>query len=344
MNSRDRVLAHIQGKPVDQFPLMPVTMMIAADQINVPYRKYATDFRTLVEGQIAMAETFDFDHVSCISDPAREASDLGATVEFFDDQPPAIDECQALLLDKSTLKQLKIPDLHHAERMSDRIEAAALFKQRVGEDKLIEGWVEGPCAEAADLRGINNLMLDFYDDPVFVKDLFEFVVEMELRFARAQVDAGVDIIGIGDAAASLVGPQFYSEFILPYEKKLVDGIHAMGVHVRLHICGNTRHIVHGMGQLGCAIVDLDSLSPLSGAREVMPESQILLGNVNPVTAVRDGNPESIKRDLSECQTQAGARYIIGAGCEIPRNTPKENIKALSDFAKNSDRQVPDAPS
>lgn len=334
MNSRDRVIAHIQGQSVDQFPLMPVTMMIAADQINVPYRKYATDFRVLVEGQIAMAETFEFDHVSCISDPAREASDCGAVVEYFDNQPPAIDECQALLLDKATLVPLRIPDPHQAKRMSDRVKAAALFKQRIGGDKLIEGWVEGPCAEAADLRGINNLMLDFYDDPAFVKDLFQFVVEMELQFARAQVDAGVDIIGIGDAAASLVGPRFYNEFIQPYEKKLVEGIHSMGCQVRLHICGNTRHILEGMGRLGCSIVDLDSLSPLSEARQVMPESQTLLGNANPVTAIRDGNPESILRELSECQRQAGTRYIIGAGCEIPRNTPEENIRALGDFAKN----------
>ena len=49
-------------------------------------------------------------------------------------------------------------------------------------------------AEAADLRGINTIMLDFFDDPPFVRDLFEFVVEMELRFAKAQVQAGVDLI------------------------------------------------------------------------------------------------------------------------------------------------------
>ena len=39
----------------------------------------------------------------------------------------------------------------------------------------------------------------------------------------------------------------------------MDGLHALGTHVRLHICGNTRFALAGMGRLGCDIVDLDSL-------------------------------------------------------------------------------------
>ena len=112
-------------------------------------------------------------------------------------------------------------------------------------------------------------MLDFFDDPAFVRDLFAFVIELELRFAREQLKAGADVIGVGDAAASLVGPDIYNEFVWPYEKKLVDGIHALGGKVRLHICGNTRRILEGMGKLGCDIVDLDSMAPISEARQKM---------------------------------------------------------------------------
>ena len=135
------------------------------------------------------------------------------------------------------------------------IKALALERERLGREKWVEGWIEGPCAEAAYLRGINNLMLDFFDEPRFVRDLFEFVLELELRFARAQVAAGADCIGIGDAAASLVGPEIYEEFVWPYESRMVAGVHALGVPVRLHICGNTRKILGGIGRLGCEIVD-----------------------------------------------------------------------------------------
>jgi MtaA/CmuA family methyltransferase len=193
--------------------------------------------------------------------------------------------------------------------------------------------VEGPCAEAADLRGINTLMLDFFDDPQFVRDLFEFVVDMELRFARAQVEAGIDLMGVGDAAASLVGPDIYEEFVWPYEKRLVDGLHALGTKVRLHICGNTRRILGGMGRLGCEIVDLDFPAPLSEGRAAMGPHQVLLGNLNPVKVLKEGTSEAVSAAIVGCHRQAGSRYIVGAGCEIPRGTPEANVRALTTYAQ-----------
>jgi len=343
MNSRERVLDFLAGRPVDHLPLMPITMMFAADRIGAKYRAYATDCRVLVEAQLRTAEEFEFDYVSVISDPAREAADCGATIHYFDDQPPAIDETHARLADKAALAGLKIPDPLGGGRMHDRVQAAALFKERVGKEKLVEGWIEGPCAEAADLRGINTLMLDFYDDPAFVRDLFEFIVEMELRFARAQVEAGVDLMGVGDAAASLVGPAIYEEFVWPYEKKLVDGLHAMGTRVRLHICGNTRRILTGMARLACEIVDLDFMVPLAEGREKMGALQVLLGNIDPVRVLRDGSPDSVRAAISECHRQAAPRYIVGAGCEVTRDTSPENVRALAEYAHSHEPHLLDRP-
>ncbi len=262
MNGRQRVLAFLDDHPVDHLPLMPVVMMFCADHIGVKYGKYVTDHRTLVEAQIRTAEAYDFDIVSNMSDPAREAADCGARIEYYEDQPAAIVESDALLADKTTLATLKIPDPLGGGRMHEAVKTLEVMKQRVGDEKAIMGWVEGPCAEGADLRGINTLMLDLYDDPSFVHDLLEFTLEMALRYGQAQIDAGADIIGVGDAAASLIGPKSYEEFVWPYEKKLVDGLQAMGAKVRLHICGNTKAIVDGMGRLGCDIVDLDYFTPV----------------------------------------------------------------------------------
>jgi MtaA/CmuA family methyltransferase len=332
MTSRERVLAHLAGRPVDRLPLMPITMMFAAVQTGARYRDYCTDYRVLVEGQIRTAEAFGFDYVNTMSDPAREAADCGAPVEYFDSQPVALVEDQALLADKTKLVSLKIPDPLGGGRMHNALKGLALFKERVGKDKMIEGWIEGPSAEGADLRGINTLMMDFFDDPPFVRDLFAFVIELELRFAHEQLKAGADVIGVGDAAASLVGPDIYNEFVWPYEKKLVDGIHALGGKVRLHICGNTRRILEGMGKLGCDIVDLDSMAPISEARQKMGPNTILLGNLNPVTVLRNGDSAGVTAAIAECHHQAGPRFIVGAGCEVPRDTPPENLHALCAYA------------
>src|SRR4051794_4192755 len=183
MNGRERIATLLAGGLPDRVPLMPITMMFAADRVGARYRDYARDYRVLAPAQLATAEAFGLDYVSAISDPAREASDLGAEIEWFDDQPPAIIESHALLADKRRLTSLALPDASAAPRMADRVEGVRLLRDRAGRDLIVEGWVEGPCAMSADLRGVNTLMLDFYDDPGFVHDLFAFTVEMELAFA-----------------------------------------------------------------------------------------------------------------------------------------------------------------
>jgi MtaA/CmuA family methyltransferase len=334
MNGRERILATVRGERTDRLALMPITMMYAADVAGVTYREYASDHRVRAAAQLRVAERFGFDYVSVICDPACEASDLGATVEWFDNQPPAINESRALLQDKTTLTGLKIPDPHAPGRMHDRVEAVRLLSARAGADLAVEGWVEGPIAMAADLRGLNRLMLDFSDDEPFVEALCDFALQMELRFARAQIEAGATVVGIGDAAASLVGPKLYRRYGLPGERRLVEEIHALGAVARLHICGNTRRIIGGMGETGADIIDLDFLIPISEARVALGPKQVLLGNIDPVRELRDSTPERIEKALEECHRQAGPAWIVGAGCEIPRATPIENVEALARYAKH----------
>ncbi len=333
-DSRELVLAHLAGRPVDRLPAMPLTMMFAARLAGIPYRDYCTDHRLLARGQTMVAERFGFDHVSAISDPAREAFDLGAKVVWFPDQPPALDDSESLLADAAVLATLRTPDPLGGGRMTDRVRGVELLRATGGATRIVEGWVEGPCAEAADLRGISALMYDFADDPVFVDGLFAFCGDMAIAFARAQVNAGADIIGMGDAAASLVGPDIYREVVAPHERRVVDAIHGMGAGVRLHICGNTRRSVGAMAGLGCEIVDLDSLVPLGPAREAAGPDQVLLGNLNPVSELMSSTPDAVAARVAACHREAGARFIVGAGCEIPAATPHANVDALVAYARS----------
>lgn len=335
MTGRERILATIEGRTPDHLAFMPITMMFAARFAGVSYGDYARDHTVMAVAQAATSEAFDIDFVSAISDPAREAADFGAEIEWFDDQPPAIVESRALIADKSRLRQLRPMEPSAGRRMSDRIRGIETLRGRCGADRLVEGWVEGPCAEAADLRGINTLMLDLFDDPAFVSDLFELVVQNAVGFALAQLRAGADIIGIGDAAASLIGPRPYYEQVWPYEQRLVRAIHAAGGRARLHICGNTRRILRGMGELGCEIVDLDFLAPLDAARREMGERQVLLGNLDPVKALLHSTPELVREAVAECHRQAGSRFIVSAGCEVARDTPQENIRAMGRYAQQA---------
>ena len=149
INSRDSVWAMLDGRHPDHLTLMPITMMFAADLAGVKYGQYAANFEVLAEAQTRVAETFGFDYVSAISDPAREAADCGAAIEWFEDQPPAVDESHALLQRPEDLIRLAVPDPLGGGRMTDRVRAAALFKDKIGTEKLIEGWMaEQPAPKA----------------------------------------------------------------------------------------------------------------------------------------------------------------------------------------------------
>lgn len=332
MNSRERVLNMLAGKPVDRLPLMPITMQFACRMIGRKYRDYITDHKVLVEAQMRVVEEFGFDHVSCISDPTREASDLGGAVVMEEDSAPGMDYSNALLADKAALLNLQIPDPFKAgSRMYDRIQAVELFKKEIGSEKIIEGWVEGPCAEAADLRGMNALMMDFYEDPQFMHDLFAFTTELGCQFAKAQIDAGADIIGVGDAMCSLIGPELYREFVWPYEKQLIDRIHQQGGAVRLHICGNITDLLEDIAKLNCEYVDIDYLVSMADARQKLGAEQVIAGNLNPVAVLRDAAPEVVCREVVMCHQQAGNNFIVAAGCEIVPDTAYENVRVLEKY-------------
>jgi len=335
MTGRERIFKALRGEPVDSLPHIPISMMIAADAVGEPYGKYVLDADVHVRGQVEFAGRYDIDHVSAISCPTTEAADLGAAIIYYPDQPPAVDEANALLADKGRLSKLKVQDPGSGKRMSKRLEVVRRLKERVGGQKMVEGWVEGPLAESADLRGINTVMLDLFDDPGFVQDLMAFIFENAMNFAREQIEAGADIIGVGDAASSLIGPELYRGIVLPWEKKYIDTLHAMGALVRLHICGDTNALFPLLTEVQADIVDLDSMALIADARAEMGPQQLLSGNIDPVRVLKDGTPARVTEALEQCFADAGGRYYATcAGCEIPRGTPPANLQAMRDFARS----------
>lgn len=332
MTGRERILAAMRGEPTDSLPHVPISMMIAARTIGERYGAYVQDARIHARGQVAFAETWDVDHVSAISDPTSEAEDLGARVIWYDDQPPAIDERQALLADKQALARLgPIPP---GPRMTKRLETLRLLREAVRGERLVEGWIEGPAAEACDLRGINTFMMDLLEAPGFARELLSFVVDNAMAFARLQRQAGAEIMGVGDAASSLVGPALYREFLLDELRRLVDALHGMGLLVRLHICGDVGPLLPVLGQVPADQIDLDSMVSIEAARAVLGPRRLIAGNVDPVRVLQDGTPAEVERALRRCYQEAGsAAYAVNAGCEVTRDTPAANLAALRDFAR-----------
>lgn len=330
MTSSERLQALLAGQPVDHLAAMPILMIWAAQYSGVSYADYCRDYRVLCDCQLRVLEDFPLDVVQLISDPYRETADVGAELQYHDDGPPRC--LKPPFADSEKLTKVAIPSVFQGGRMEDRVRGAEYLKARVGGEVPIMGWVEGPLAEAVDLRGMQTFMMDLVDKPQFVADLLDFALELAIAFAVAQVQAGCDLIGIGEAAASLVGPVVYEELVLPREQKLVAAIHEAGAVARLHICGNTRRLLKLMPQTGCEIIDLDYLFPIEEARPEMGPEPIILGNFDPVSALLHARPEQVYATCARCHAACGTRHIVGPGCEVPPGTPTPNVRAMLQYA------------
>jgi MtaA/CmuA family methyltransferase len=326
MTPRERYMAVLAGGKADYLPRLPILMAFAARFIGSDYGRFASDYKVLVEANRRCAEYFDFDQLSAISDPFRETQGFGAEIEYVEDGVP---RCLSVPLENDfDLSRLTRPDPHKAERMKDRLMGIEAMKQEAQDKYSILGWIEGPAAEAAALRTVNNFLVDLMTDPDKACDLMDLCAETGIDFARAQIEGGADTIGIGDAIASQVAPETYRDLIFPREKRLVDAIHEAGGLVRLHICGDTTHLLDDFAKLGCDIVDLDWQVNLCEARRILGPDQCLVTNLNPVAEVMASNEKAIHEQLKKLYGDVRNPLMIGAGCEIPRDTPAENLKAL----------------
>ncbi|AQQ70324.1 Uroporphyrinogen decarboxylase [Limihaloglobus sulfuriphilus] len=325
MTGYERYIRMIKKQPVDIVPRTPILMQYAAEFIGSDYAAFASDYKVLVEANIRCAETFGIDQVSSISDPYRETHGFGSEITYVKNGTPRSTHPLASQKDLSLLKK---PDPYKSERMFDRIKAISRYKELTKDNYSILGWVEGPAAEAADLRDTSNFLFDLIDDPAFTVELMEHCLKTGIEFALAQIDSGADTIGIGDAIASQVSPQIYEELIQPCEKKLVKAIKNAGAFVKLHICGDINHLLPGISDLGVDILDVDHMNDLRKVRTAMGSGVVLTGNIDPAAGVLYGTPDAIYQKVLQCYKEAGNPYFVNAGCEIPSGTPEQNLKAL----------------
>jgi len=327
MNPKKRVYDRLSGKKVDKIPNLNIIMTFAAKYINVPYSKYVTDYRYLVEGNIKCCEEFGIDMVSAISDPCREGHDMGAEIKLPYDDVPSFQE--PLIDDYKRLEKLKVINPLEGKRMKDRIKAVELFKKEVGDTYPILGWIEGAFAEACDLRGMNQAMLDLYEHTEEVHQLLEICTKQAIIFAEEQIKAGADFIGIGDAAASLIGPENYKKFVLPYEKRIIKAVHDLDAKVKLHICGDINSLLELLIETRADIIDLDWMVDFGKAVQTFKGKASANGNFDPVGVLLQGSPKKVQEAVKYCVNKGDKTTFISAGCEVPKDTSFENLYAIN---------------
>jgi MtaA/CmuA family methyltransferase len=326
MTSKERLYATIRGEPHDRIPVTPIFMAWAAHYTGHSYRDYYLNGSVLVEAQLAVARAFGTDQVSAISDPWREASGYGMEFDYPEEGVGVPRDYLVKSVDD--VARLQTIDIEAVPRLRQRVKSVAQMAAQVGQTHSVLGWVEGPMAAYVDLRNMQAAMLDLVDHPEMFHSAAEVIIQNAVIFAHAQIDAGADMIGVGDAAASLIGPAMYVEHVLPWQRALFSALHDAGAAVKLHVCGNIRHLIAYMATSGADIIDVDWMVPLAEARQAVGPDVTLCGNFDPVAVLLRGTKEDVAKAARRCIAAGGQRFILMPGCEVPPGTAQENIRAF----------------
>jgi MtaA/CmuA family methyltransferase len=329
MDSKQRCLNQLIGLPVDRIPVFPLLMGFAAKRIGATYSQYASDGEVMADAQINIYRQFNVDAISACSDAFRISADLGGQIIFPLQQPPYIHE--PLVKIESDFKRLRRPDVSDSStRMYDRATGVEKMVRNVGEECFVLGWVDMPFAEACSVCGVSGFMMMLFENPPLAHKLLDFLTGIVVDFALFQLEKGAPMIGAGDAAASLISTEMYREFALPYEKRVCEAIHQKNALLKLHICGNTTHIVDDMIEAGADLYNVDHLVDFEFARNKYSQAgKAFKGNLDPVAGILQSTPSQCAAWASSLIIKAGnSKYFLSAGCEVPAEVSDEVFKAF----------------
>jgi uroporphyrinogen decarboxylase len=169
-------------------------------------------------------------------------------------------------------------------------------------------------------------------NPQFVHELTELATTASVAYAKAIVEAGIDVTVAADptASASLISPQMFATFAAPALRTVLHAVETAGAVPSLHICGQTTPILEAMCNTGAHVLEVDHLVDLSKAKQLVGQRVCLMGNINPAEILLKGSPRTVEEAAKSCihQAAAGGRFILSSGCEVPPSTPLANIRAM----------------
>ncbi len=226
-------------------------------------------------------------------------------------------------------------------------ERALFCREVIGDLGLAAPWSWGGVFnQAATYRDIQSLLMDAYINPDFYRTYMEAMTDLIVEFNSALADTEFDCIGMqGNIANSaVVGPDFFDEYILPYEKKLIDAIKGAGKFSLYHNCGNARLLQASYVKLGIDMWETVAAPPigdndLKETKELIGDQLTLAGNLDQVHFLKEASLTEIEHKVTELIHigKPGGRFIFAASDYLEQGTPLENVKKAIEVAKREGR-------
>lgn len=339
MTGLERCQTVLNGKLADFVPVVPQSFMFAAETAGFRIGDICRDGKKMALSHKISQEKYDYDGCVIDIDDASLAEACGATAIFDNPNEPAlIDEHNPLVTNLRQFQDMPLPNPYKDGRLPIWLEATRELIDMIGERVFVMGRSDqGPFNLLCLLRGTENLMMELITEDVkVIRDALNWCSEANILFAKAQKDAGAHATSIGDSYAgpNLLSPAMYRQFALEHEVTLAKQVQNYGIPWSLHICGNTNEIVADMGSTGAMILELDWQVDMVEARKKVPESTVLMGNINPSHPLVHGTPKEVRENAKEIiDGTKGRGLFLSSGCAMGRNTKPENLRAMIAAAK-----------
>ena len=311
-------------------PVVPLLGHPGAPLTNTTLKANLTDADTQVRSLKALEQAVSPDALFFFMDLTVEAEALGCGIDFPDDVPPSVrihpvtDESKMEIMEgKRGLRG----------RMDVFVETVKKAKQVL--DVPLCVYTIGPFTLASQMMGVENTCVACAMDPKFVVRLVEKSTEVVIDYASALVDAGADVYCMLEPSAALISGRHFKKFSGPFCKEVFDATSkAWSV---LHICGKTNHLLNGMVATGAEALSLDADVNFPELAKECPDDVVLIGNTNPVLTVMQQTPEKIRQSVLDLRRSMKdhRNFVLATGCDLPLETPIENVKAFVEAGKET---------
>ena len=243
-----------------------------------------------------------------------------------------------IIHNEDDLKKFEFPDPYADYRFETLRKTVERFKgERPVVAFLRDGW-----AEARDLHGFAESLIDFLDNPKLVRDIIEKAVDYYCELGRLAARAGAKFALSADDIAGVNGlfmsPQHFKDIIYPAMKRLYASWHASGLYVMKHTDGGIEPILDLLVDTGLDC--LHPIDPLAGmslekVKRKYGSKICIMGNVNCAGHLVFGTPQQVTAEVRQCLEIAmpGGGYVCASSNSIPRSVKPENYAAMIEAIK-----------
>ena len=329
MTPRRRFLSAVTGGRVDKIPaatLSSVVTLDGMDLVDAHFPEAHLDAEMMARLAATAHEELGLDTVMPVFHSQLEASALGADTWWGEkDNWPA--PKSHVLKDP---EDFSIPDDYLTQpSFAAALGAIRLLRLRYPEVGVV-GKVYGAWSVGFQLVGIENWLMMTITEPAKIHRFLEVLWQASLMSARAQFEAGADVIMWADHTnRELVSPETYVDFLLDMHREITTEIGGPSI---LHCCGETTDRIEYFAEAGWDTFHFESQVDPYEAKKIVGDRMSLMGNLNNPEILFSGDYDSVY-EASVKVLEAGIEGLAPEG-SVPLGTKMATLKGMADAARD----------